>query len=193
MSCVMNKLCCYAIAWLGALLLSACASMPGPDDPQKDGQYVSVINSLTAINPLSGKRDGLRSSWPLKTLQGHQEYFPLSQIKQCEGGSCAWGVMSAQRGVTSIKYVPGGVRFDVSLAIDIGRRQEIHQGNFNAAMAIPSDVAALSYNKKLQRSFTLQYGKVQTIELDYGIRFDVCALRYDAAGRALDVCEIAHI
>ncbi|WP_061301628.1 hypothetical protein [Janthinobacterium agaricidamnosum] len=176
------------------LTLSACASFSSPDDPQKDGQYVSLVNRLTWINPLSGKRDGLRSSWPLKKLQGGKEYFPLAQIRQCDAaGACAWGVMSAQRKVTFFSYVLGGLQLDVTLLTDIARRQEVHQPGFDAVMAIPSDVGALSARSELARSFKLRYGEVQRIDLDYGVRFEVCALRYDAGGRALDMCDIDHL
>ena len=176
-----------------ALGLSACAT--DPNDPIRDQQYVSVINSLSWTNPLTGKRDGLRTSWPAKTLQGQDEAFPLAQIRQCDaaGAACAWGVMRARRSVGRVAYTSAGVNLDLVLAIDIERRQEVRGADFNAAMAIPADVPALHYRKELRQSFTLAYGKVQHVALDYGLSFELCALRYDAAGRALDVCEIPYI
>ena len=190
---MMNRRFLSAVCMAVALTLSACAT--DPNDPLTEKQYVSVINSLSWTNPLTGKRDGSRSSWPAKDLQGRQEAFPLAQIRQCNaaGAACAWGVMRAQRSVSRIAYVPAGVSVDVALAIDIDRRQEVHEPDFNAAMTIPADVPALRYKKQLRQSFTLTYGKVQHVELDYGLGFDLCALRYDAAGRALDVCEIPYI
>ena len=182
-----------AICVIVALLLSACAT--NPNDPVKDGQYVSLVSSLSWTNPLTGKRDGSRSSWPVKTLQGHDEAYPLAQIRQCDqaGKACAWGVMRAHRKVAKVAYGPAGVTVELALAIDIDRRQEVHQADFNAAMAIPSDIPALRFRKELKQTFTLSYGKVQHIDLEYGLSFDLCALRYDAVGRALDRCEIPYI
>ncbi|HAT31464.1 MAG TPA: hypothetical protein DCW29_11615 [Janthinobacterium sp.] len=177
-----------------ACAVSACAVFLDPNDPGKDQQYVSVVNSLTWTNPLTGKRDGARSSWPLKTMAGQDEAFPLAQLKQCDGaGACAWGVMRAHRSLSAFTYLPGGVRLDMGLVVDVDRRQEAHRENFNTSLAIPSDVAALRGKKELRRSLTLQYGKVQHIDLDFGMGYDVCALRYDGAGRALDICEIPYI
>ncbi|HEV7814999.1 MAG TPA: hypothetical protein VGP06_07845 [Janthinobacterium sp.] len=180
---------------LVALALSACASLGNPGDPGKDRQYVSLVNSLSWTNALSGKRDGSRSSWPLKNLAGQDEVFPLAQLKQCDqaGAACAWGVMSAHRSVSAIRYVPGGVTLDLAMHVDVDRRQEMHKPEFNTAMAIPADVASLRSTKEFRRTLTLQYGKIQHIDFDYGVGFDVCVLRYDAAGQALDMCEIPYI
>ncbi len=182
-----------ALCVLVGLALTACAT--DSNDPIKDRQYVSVVNSLSWTNPLTGKRDGVRTSWPVKSLQGHDETYPLAQIQQCDkaGGACAWGIMRAHRAVGQVAYVAAGVAVDLTLAIDIDRHQEVRLPGFNAAMAIPADVLALRYKKELRQNFTLPYGKVQHMDLDYGISFDLCALRYDAGGRALDVCEIPYI
>jgi hypothetical protein len=88
---------------------------------------------------------------------------------------------------------PDGVSFDLVLQVDIDRRQEMHKPEFNTAMAIPGDVAALRSNKELRRKLTLRYGKIEHIDFDYGVAFDVCVLRYDAAGHALDACDIPYI
>lgn len=192
-----------------ALLLSACASTrtdPGartgaaahatdPNDPATVQQYVSLVNSLSWTNALSGKRDGSRSSWPLPQAAGHEERFPLAQLKQCKGDGepCAWGVMRAQRSYGAVHYVAGGMTVEVALQVDIDRRQEMHKPEFNTAMAIPSDVPGLRSTKEVRRILTLQYGKIQHIDFDYGVGFDVCALRYDAAGHALDSCDIPYI
>jgi hypothetical protein len=179
---------------LVALALSACAST-GQQGASASQQYVSLVNSLNWTNALSGKRDGSRSSWPLKDPAGRNEVFPLAQLKQCDqnGGACAWGVMSAHRSISGIAYGPDSVSFDLVLQIDIDRRQEMHKPEFNTAMAIPGDVATLRSTKEVRRRLTLQYGKVQHIAFDYGVGFDVCVLRYDAAGHALDTCDIAYI
>ena len=189
----MNKIATILVSLSAMAGLGACSTV-APHDPLKDGQYVSVINSLTWSNPMSGKRDGMRSSWPLRTMQGHEERFPLAQLKQCApGGACAWGVMRAHRTLTQFAYLPDGVRLDMQLGIEIARRQEVREANYQAAMAIPSDIPTLEVKRELQRTLTLEYGKVQHIDMDYGVRLDVCALRYDAAGKPLDVCDIPYI
>lgn len=184
------------------LLLTGCALLRSPYDPIRDKQYVSVINSLSWINPLSGKRDGVRTSWPLTELAGHAEMFPLAQLRQCpeehggaEGGQvlCAWGVLAAERKIGRFNYEPGGVTLELALAIDIDRRQEMRRTEAKTAMAIPADVPVLKYKKKVQQTMNLPYGQVQHIQLGYGLRFDICARRLDAAGRALDQCEIPYI
>lgn len=189
----MHKIAASFLFASAAMALAGCASV-APNDPVKQGQYVSVINSLTWTNPMSGKRDGLRSSWPLRTLKGQDERFPLAQLKQCApGGQCAWGVMRAHRSLTEFAYTPDGVRLDLLLGIDIDRRQEVRDPDYQAAMAIPSDIPSLHVKRDVKRTLTLEYGKVQHIDVDYGVRLDVCALRYDAAGKALDVCDIPYI
>jgi hypothetical protein len=179
---------------VAALALSACAGI-GQQTAPVPQQYVSLVNSLSWTNALSGKHDGSRSSWPLNDTAGRNEVFPLAQLKQCDqsGGACAWGVMSAHRSISGIAYGPDGVSFDLVLQIDIDRRQEMHKPEFNTAMAIPGDVATLRSAKEVRRRMTLQYGKVQHIAFDYGVGFDVCVLRYDAAGHALDACDIPYI
>jgi hypothetical protein len=175
------------------LALAGCAGF-SPNDPAREKQYVSVINSLTWTNPLSGKRDGMRSGWPLADTKSHTEQFPLAQLKQCApDGACAWGVMQAQRSFAAYRYVPGGVQIDLTLGLDIDRRQEMHQPGLHGAMKIPSDVAALKASKLEQRTLSLQYGKVEHLEFDFGVSYDICALRYDAAGKPLDVCPIPYI
>lgn len=178
--------------------LAACAGQPShppdPNDPAGQQQYVSIVNSLNWTNALSGKRDGARSSWPVGQAAEHEEIFPLAQLKQCKGeGACAWGVMSARRSYGPVHYVPGGLTVEVVLHVDVNRRQEMHKPEFNTAMAIPGDVAGLRYTKDVRRVLTLHYGKIEHIDFDYGVGFDVCPLRYDAAGHALDACDIPFI
>lgn len=177
----------------GAVLaLSACSTPPGA--LTKDGQYVSVVHSLNWTNGVTGKRDGARSSWPLAGLRNHEEAFPLAQIKQCdEAGACAFGIMRAHRTVSTWSHVPGGIKLDLVLDIEIDRSGRARQPGFNTAMKIPADVAALRWNGEVKRSFMLVFGQVQHVDFDYGISFDVCALRYDAEGQALDVCDILYL
>ena len=187
---------------LGALslLLSACAGVappaaaPGIAAVAPQEPPVALVNSLTWTNPLSGQRDGARSSWPLSGRDGYDEAFPLAQLKHCGAdGACAWGVMRAARSIAHVRPGPDGVLLDLTLELHVDRRQQVHQGTFNAAMAIPSDVPALQVNRVEQRSLSLRYGKVEHLELDYGVQFDVCVQRYDAAGKAQDVCPIPYI
>lgn len=196
----MNKRVPLLLAALAAVsLLSACAGVgqaahpSDPNDPANAQQYVSLVNSLNWTNALSGKRDGSRSSWPLRQAAGQEEVFPLAQLKQCKGEACAWGVMRARRSFGAVTYVPGGMNVEVTLHIDVDRRQEMHKAEFNTAMAIPADVPGLRSTKDVHRTLTLQYGKIQHIDFDYGVGFDLCALRYDAAGHALDACDIPYI
>lgn len=194
----------FSIALTAAapLLLAGCALMRSPHDPAKDKQTVSVVNSLSWTNPMTGKRDGVRTSWPLSQLNGHEEVFPLAQLRECPDErkasqnpkmACAWGVLAAERKIDRFRYQPGGVELDLALAIDIDRRQEMRRMEMKTAMNIASDVPALKYKKKIQQSVTLAYGQVQHIQLSHGLSFDICARRLDASGRALDQCDIPYI
>src|SRR5262249_19043619 len=107
----------FCLPLIGALL-SGCAMFRDSNDPAKDKQYVVVVNSLTWTNPVSGKKDGTRTVWPLVQLANHEEVFPLAQIKHCpEGLPCAWGVLSAARNITRYKYEPGGITLDIGLDV----------------------------------------------------------------------------
>ncbi len=184
-----------ASAWtLSALTLSACGVLSGAGDPVPEPRYVSVVNSLSWTDAVSGKRDGRRTSWPLDKLKGQIEEFPLAQLKQCDqAGVCAWGMLRAQRTLLAYRYATGGVKLELELALDVDRRQEARGDDYHAAMAVPSDIPALRMSKKLRPSLMLEYGKVQHLQFDYGVSFDVCVLRYDAAGGALDQCDIPYI
>jgi hypothetical protein len=178
-----------------SLLLSACATVGTPPGLQ-EGQTVAIVNSLSWDNPLSGKRDGVRTSWPVKDGKIAAEYFPLAQLKQCDAGSgkaCSWGVMRAQRSAPKLTYADGGVDVALSVSIDVARRQDARQGETQTAMAIPQDVAALVGRQQVQPRWKLKYGKVEQVDLDYGVRYQVCVQRYDAAGKAIDTCEIPFI
>jgi hypothetical protein len=178
-------------------LLSGCSMMRNQNDPARAKQTVSVINAMTWTNPLSGKRDGVRTAWPLVQLAGHEEIFPLAQVKHCpeKGGAvpCAWGVLSASRNITRYDYMAGGVTLDVSLLVDVHRRQQDRRRNFHTSMAIPADVPALQYRKALQQGVALPYGKVYRIDFEHGMRYEICAQRLDENGRALDARDIPYI
>jgi hypothetical protein len=183
----------YFAPLFGALL-SGCAMFRNPNDPAKAKQYVVVINSMSWTNPLSGKPDGTRTTWPLAQMVNHEELFPLAQIKHCaDGANCAWGVLSAARSITRYAYVAGGVSLDLGLEVDVHRRQQDRRRNFHTSMAIPADVGALSYQKNLLQTISLPYGRVYNVEMDYGIRYQLCAQRMNAAGQAIDKCEIPYM
>lgn len=168
------------------LALAGCAGVP--QDPP-----VSVINSLSWDNAMSGKRDGLRSAWPLDGLPNATEHFPLAQIKQCDSaGVCSWGVLNARRTIGKTRKVAGGVAVELDLVVDVDRSQQVARPDQNGSMTIPADVGALQAKKRLQREVVLEFGKVQRIELDYGIRFEMCAFRFDAARQPMEQCEIAY-
>jgi hypothetical protein len=197
----MKKPLCLSLMSLA--LLSGCSMsmnmMRNPNDPARAGQTVSVINAMTWTNPLSGKPDGVRTTWPLAQLAGHEEIFPLAQINNCpqKAGAaavpCAWGVLSASRNIKRYDYINGGVTLDLDLLVDVHRRQQDRRRNFHTSMAIPNDVTALQYRKAMQNGVALPYGKVYRIDLEYGLRFEICAQRLDQAGRALDKCDIPYI
>jgi hypothetical protein len=190
----MMKTLLFAAALTATALLPACGVLRSASDPAREQQYVSVVNSMTWTDMRSGKRDGRRSSWPLEKISGQVEVFPLAQLKQCDqAGVCSWGVLRAQRTLRDYRYVPGGVKLEIELALDVDRRQEANSADYHAAMAVPSDIPALRMSKKVQPTLVLEYGKVQHLQFDYGVSFDVCVLRYDAAGEALDRCDIPYI
>ncbi|QBE62766.1 hypothetical protein [Pseudoduganella lutea] len=176
-------------------LLSGCSMMRNQNDPVRAGQTVSVINAITWTNPLSGKRDGVRTTWPLAQLAGHEENFPLAQIKNCREGAtpCAWGVLSTSRNITRYDFVAGGVALDLAVTVDVHRRQQDRRRNFHTSMAIPTDVPALQYRKVVQQGVALPYGKVHRLEFEHGVKFEICAQRLDKNGRALDDCNIPYI
>jgi hypothetical protein len=172
------------LAPLAGVLLSGCAMWRDAHDPARNQQYVVVVNSMTWPQAASGKLDGTRTVWPLQQLGNHEEIFPLAQLKHCPDAlPCAWGVLSASRSIT----------LDLGLNVDVHRRQQDRRRNFHTSIAIPADVPAISYQRVLQESVSLPYGKVYRVDMDYGITYQLCAQRVDAAGKALDKCEIPYI
>lgn len=155
---------------------------------------VSVINSLSFDNALTGKRDGLRSAWPMDTLARTTEHFPLAQVKQCGASSavCNWGVLNARRTFGSVKKVEGGVALELDLLVDVDRSQLVNRMDQNASMTIPADVGALKASRSVKRKLVLEYGTIHKIPLDFGISFELCALRLDAARQPMDKCELAY-
>ncbi|SHH20889.1 hypothetical protein [Massilia sp. CF038] len=174
------------VCGLAALALAGCASAP-PDPP------VSLINSLSFDNPMSGKRDGLRSAWPVHSLTGSSEHFPLAQLRQCDAaGNCSWGVLRAQRSFGTVRAVDGGVSLELDLMVDVDRSQHAATPQQNGSMTIPANVGALQARQHVQRALFLPYGKVETITLDFGVRFDLCAFRLDAARQPTDQCDLPY-
>lgn len=153
---------------------------------------VSIVNSLSFDNAMSGKRDGLRSAWPAATLARSTELFPIAQIKQCDKGACSWGVLKAQRSFGKVQPVAGGVLVDVQVTIDVDRSQHAKGKDQDATLTIPADVIALKTASAQSRSAVLKYGEVTRIDFAYGIRYELCALRLDAARQPLDKCEVAY-
>ena len=179
---------------LASMLLSGCSMWRNPNDPARNQQYVVVVNSMTWPNAATGKPDGTRTAWPLQQLANHEELFPLAQVKHCPDAlPCAWGVLSATRSVTRFNYEAGGVTLDLGLKVDVHRRQQDRRRNFHTSIAVPADVPAISYQHVLQESVSLPYGKVYRVDMDYGIKYQLCAQRVDAAGKPLDKCEIPYI
>lgn len=176
----------FRLACAAAMLLSACASAP-PEAP------VSLINSLSFDNPMSGMRDGLRSAWPLTALGHARENFPLAQVRQCDlAGVCNWGVLSAHRSFGKVRRIEGGVALALDLEVDVDRSQNVARPEQHGAMTIPADVGALKARRHVQREIVLPFGKVERIDLDYGIRFELCAFRLDAARQPVEQCEIPY-
>ena len=69
-------------------------------------------------------------------------------------------------------------------------------------MTIPSDVAALQSQRPLHQHLQLQYGQVQHVALEFGVAYDICVRRIDAAGQRaghlrhpvyLTACSIARL
>lgn len=167
-------------------LLAGCASVPS-DAP------VSLINSLSFDNPMSGMRDGLRSAWPLGSLSHARENFPLAQVRQCDlAGLCSWGVLSAHRRFGKVRQTESGVVVELDLEVDVDRSQKTVGPDQAAAMTIPPDVGALQAKRHVQREVVLPFGKVERIDLDYGIRFELCAFRLDAARQPVEQCQIPY-
>ena len=77
--------------------------------------------------------------------------------------------------------------------MDVHRRQQDRRRNFHTSIAIPADVPALSYQRVLQETVSLPYGKVYRVDMDYGITYQLCAQRVDAAGKPVDRCDIPYI
>jgi len=170
----------------GMVLLGGCASVPPPAP-------VSLINSLSFDNPMTGMRDGLRSAWPLARLSQTRETFPLAQVRQCDPtGVCSWGVLSAQRQFGSVRRIAGGVALMLDLNVDVDRSQQRSGPEQYGAMTIPSDVGALHATRRVRREVVLPFGTIERIDLDYGIRFELCAMRLDDAGQPIDACAIPY-
>ncbi len=189
----MSKLNAPLAAIAAALFLSGCGLLQSPHDPSRQGQYVTVVNSLEWNNPLSGKRDAVRTAWPAGALNHHREWFPLAQLKQCDAaGVCAWGVLNANRTLSARDYQPGAIVLKLEVQADIARQQEVHRAGYDALLRIPSDVPALEARKATSEELTMAYGKLHVVDLGHGVNLRVCAARHQADGKALDQCAINY-
>jgi hypothetical protein len=175
-----------ALCAAGLLVLAGCAATP-PSPP------ISVINSLSFEHALTGKPDGLRSAWPLGGLANSTENFPMAQIKQCDasGAACKWGVLKARRSFGAARAVEGGVMLELDLLVEVDRSGAVAKPE-QGALTIPSDVGALQLKRQVKRDVMLPFGKVERIELEYGIRFELCAYRLDGARQPVEECAIPY-
>ena len=175
-----------SLTLLALLALGGCASVPS-DAPQ-----VTIVNSFSYDNAITGTRDGLRSAWVLQGVAGTKENYPLAQVKQCdkEGAACSWGVLKSERKFGSAKQVANGVELEFSIWISVERYQGMKTTLVSTKMKIPDDVPALQARRIEKRSLLLEYGKVARIDLDFGIAYEVCAQRTDAALKPLDECPV---
>lgn len=180
---------CTVLAAIVLLTLAACAQVV-PDTPVT----VSVVNSLSFDNGVSGKRDGLRSAWPAATLGGSSEQFPMAQIKQCDaaGAACSWGVLKARRSFGKVRQVPQGLAVDVEVVVELDRSLHDRNLGLDTALSIPADVPAIKGKLVESRSVVLGYGKVTRIDFKYGISYELCALRLDDKRQPLDTCDVAY-
>lgn len=184
----MIKITCVSVAAL--LALAGCAAIrPTPVPP------VSVVNSLSFDNAVSGKRDGLRSVWPASGLARSTEHFPMGQVKRCDAGGakCKWGVLKAHRSFSQVEVLPDGVMVDVKVAVDVDRSHSAVFGPGQTFLTIPADVGALQSRTTQTRRMKLEYGKVARIDFPLGITYEMCALRNDAAGQPLHQCNIEDL
>lgn len=176
------------------LALSGCAVVPATQQSAPVQPTVSLVNSLSWTNALTNQPDAMRTAWPLSSLAPHTETFPLAQVKQCDAaGVCRFGMLKAQRTLSAPRQVPGGVALDLVLDVDVSRSHAALQGGETLAMTIPSDVPALAGKRAVRKTLMLPYGKIEHFDLGFGISYDLCVKRLNAAGQALDDCAIPFI
>lgn len=173
---------------VATLALAACSTIPPPYAPS-----ISIVNSLSYDHALSGKRDGLRSAWPMDQLTGASEQFPLSQVKHCDDtGLCRWGVLDARRRFVSVRQVPQGVALEVEVTVSLDRSQQAERQDLQAGMTIPANVPALQLRRTEKREVVLPFGQVHRIDFGHGVRYELCALRLTSSRQSVDKCPIAY-
>jgi hypothetical protein len=180
-----------SLAAPAVLALAGCNTIPPAPAPD-----VSIINSLSFNHAISGKRDAMRTAWPMDQLPQTTELFPLAQVKQCDktGEPCRWGIVRAKRTFGKVAAAAAGVALELELVLDVARSQRAHGRGQYAAMSIPGSVASIPQGRHtVKRALVLEYGKVQRIDLGHGISYELCALRLDAARKAIDTCAIDYI
>jgi hypothetical protein len=99
-------------------------------------------------------------------------------------------VLSAQRTVDKVRYRPDGVTLDLDLLVDIDRRQQVRRADLDTALAIPGDVPVLVDQRRVQRTLALDYGKVEHIDIGYGIGYDICVERLNASRQPVERCAV---
>ena len=182
-----------AVAAVALFVLGGSASAPEQAAaPSAPPPKVSLVDSLSFTNAMSGQPDALNVARPLAANEAQTDYFPMAQLKQCETDvpQCRWGVVNAQRKVNQARIADGSVALQLEVTVDVDRRQKVDRPDYAMAMAIPSDIPVLQANRIVKQDVVLEYGKVMRIEFPFGMVYQVCAMRMDPAGLAIDQCDI---
>lgn len=165
------------------LVLAGCVTAPQDTTP------ASIINVLTFDNAMTGKRDAIQTNAPVDTLANSSASIGLGQIKQCgaPGAPCQWGILKAKRSFGKVTRAPNGVSVEVDVMVDVNRAHKA-EGTDRLAMAIPSHVKALQSTQNQKRTMVLEYGKVERLNFNYGVGYELCAVRLDAQREPIDKC-----
>lgn len=178
------------IALAASLTMAGCASITAPS---ADSPSISIVNTLSFDHAMTGKRDGVRTAWPMEKLGGTTEHFPLAQVKQCDAvGACKWGVLDARRRFKTLRPGADGVTAQIEVTVSVDRSQQADRQGLDAAMTIPADVGALQSRRTDKREVMLPFGKVVRIDFEHGIRYELCAQRMNAARQMLDKCPLDY-
>jgi hypothetical protein len=81
---------------------------------------------------------------------------------------------------------------EVAVAIAVDRSLRSKRKDLDASVSIPADVTALQASMAQSRTMVLKYGEVTRIDFKYGISYELCALRLDAARQPVDNCDVAY-
>jgi hypothetical protein len=168
------------------IALSGCAALE--QRAQRDN--ITIVNAVSWPDSVDGTPHRERARLTLTEAHGRTEHYPLMQIKSCkEGGrDCVWGVARVDGTIRVRNVTPGQVDLSVAMNVDIARRQEVALPGFSMMLELPKDITAFSHQRKLTHDLSLAYGKVQQIDLDYGMKLDLCVARNGADGKPADAC-----